>query len=221
MSAAKYVYGCTLTSGSFSAASVFSLPHLIASTLTRDTRLGSAAKIDALVKINVKTLIAKGIANNISGNDSVDTRTVAAIVDSQKPRNATGEDQDSIRVFAMPPGCYAQEATFVERENPRDEDDGYLISYVFDEAQLGADGYPREDAKSELWIIDAWDMKTVVSKILLPQRGQSFARLRLEVTLTSSDSAVRTSWQVLHEGTDRRTATFRRGEKAKRCRRRG
>lgn len=102
----------------------------------------------------------------------------------------------------MPPGWYAQEPTFVERENPRDEDDGYLISYVFDEAQLGVDGYPREDARSELWIIDAWDMSTIVSKILLPQRGQFFVLCRLNMILIQCDSAVWTSWEVLYERTD-------------------
>lgn len=120
----------------------------------------------------MKTLIALGIDQKISGNDSVDERTVAEVIASQQPRTATGEDRESIRIFAMPSGWYAQEATFVERENPRDEDDGFLITYVFDEAQLDVDGYPRADAKSELWIIDAWDMSTVVSKILLPQRGE-------------------------------------------------
>ena len=146
-----------------------------AHVLTSQDRLGSAAKIDALVKIDVKILIAKGIADKISGNDSVDKRTVASIVATQQPRTSAGEDEESIRVFAMPPGWYAQEPTFVEKENPRDEDDGFLITYVFDEAQLDKDGYPREDARSELWIIDAWDMSTVVSKIMLPQRGQFLA----------------------------------------------
>ena len=50
------------------------------------------------------------------------------------------------------------------------EDDGWLLTYVFDESQLDEDGECRTDAHSELWIIDAREMKTVVAKVVLPQR---------------------------------------------------
>lgn len=57
---------------------------------------------------------------------------------------------------------------------------------MFDESQLDTDGHATEDARSELWIIDARDMATVVAKVLLPQRvpygfhGHWFRRQELE-----------------------------------------
>ncbi|KAK3061902.1 hypothetical protein LTR53_019604, partial [Teratosphaeriaceae sp. CCFEE 6253] len=57
-----------------------------------------------------------------------------------------------------------------------EEDNGYLLFYAFDESQLDADGeVPADDsaerrARSELWILDARDMQTVVAKVQLPQR---------------------------------------------------
>lgn len=146
MSAAKYIYGCSVSDSSFGAA------------------LGRAVKIDSLVKINVECLIQRGIHNppqQIKG--CVDTRTVAQVLASQDPT-------DPIQVFKMPPGWYAQEPRFVPRANGSSEDDGYLVSYVFDESQLGPDGECVEDAKSELWIVDAKGMKDVLVRVHLPQR---------------------------------------------------
>ncbi|KAL9117768.1 MAG: hypothetical protein Q9187_005690, partial [Circinaria calcarea] len=146
MSAAKYIYGCSVSDSSFGAA------------------LGRAVKIDSLVKINVEYLIQRGIRNppqQIKG--CVDTRTVAQVLASQDPT-------DPIQVFKMPPGWYAQEPRFVPRANGSSEDDGYLLSYVFDESQLGPDGECVEEAKSELWIMDAKGMKDVLARVHLPQR---------------------------------------------------
>lgn len=76
----------------------------------------------------------------------------------------------------MPPGWYAQEPRFVPRHHSTSEDDGYLLTYAFNEAQLDSEGEvlldadPEIRARSELWIIDAKDMKTVVGKVHLPQR---------------------------------------------------
>lgn len=145
MKAAKYAYGCS-TSESFGSA------------------LGKASKIDYLVKLDVKRLIARGEANppeTIRG--CVDMRTVDEIMASKDP-------EDPIKLFKLPPGCFAQEPRFVPRQDGKSEDDGYLITYVFNEAQLDAMGTCPPGSKSELWILDARDMKTVAARIQLPQR---------------------------------------------------
>jgi len=100
MSKTRYVYGCTMKSGSF------------------DERLGGAAKVDCLVKINVEDLIAKGVAQGNGIDDPVDKRTTAEIM---------ADPPGPIEVFACPDGWYAQETRFVPRSD--DEDDGYLLTY--------------------------------------------------------------------------------------------
>lgn len=145
MQESRYVFGCT-TSESFTVA------------------LGKAAKIDYLSKMDARTLIARGMANppqDVKG--CVDTRTVRQVLESDDP-------DDAIQLFAMPRGVYAQEPRFVPRADPASEDDGWLLTYVFDESQLDEQGHCRPDAKSELWVIDAKNMKDVVAKIQLPQR---------------------------------------------------
>lgn len=146
MSAAKYIYGCSVAGATFGAA------------------LGRAVKINSLVKIDVETLIAKGMKSppaQITG--CVDKRNMAEILASKDP-------EDPMKVFKMPEGWYAQEPRFVPRDHGSSEDDGWLLSYVFDEAQLDSTGECPVSAKSELWIIDAKNMKDVVAKVYLPQR---------------------------------------------------
>ncbi|KAG6355287.1 hypothetical protein INS49_003248 [Diaporthe citri] len=148
MTEARYVYGCSTGSASYTVA------------------LGKAAKIDYLAKIDVKTLIERGVQQPpqpIKG--CVDTRTVAEIRESCDPN-------DPIKLFEMPDGWFAQEPRFVPRRESerKSEDDGWLLTYVFDESQLGPDGECDEDAVSELWIIDAKTMKDVVARVKLPQR---------------------------------------------------
>lgn len=146
MSAAKYVYGCSMSGSTFGAA------------------LGRAVKINALVKIDAETLIAKGRRrppSQITG--CVDERTIEEICTS-------GRASDPIKVFKMPEGWYAQEPRFIPRDNSEGEDDGWLLSYVFDESQLSVDGECKSDAKSELWIIDANNMHDIIARIHLPQR---------------------------------------------------
>jgi carotenoid cleavage dioxygenase-like enzyme len=147
MSAAKYIYGCSSSIPSFSVA------------------LGLNFKIDCLVKMNVQALIANGMADpNLEPvTGCVDHRTVEEVLSS------TTVD-DPIQVFKLPQHHYAQECRFVAKASSQGEDDGYLITYVFDESQLDASGECPADAKSEMWIIDAKDMQTVVGKIMLPQR---------------------------------------------------
>ncbi|KAI9819259.1 MAG: hypothetical protein M1827_007415 [Pycnora praestabilis] len=146
MSSAKYIYGCSVSDSTFGAA------------------LGRAVKIDSLVKLDVQTLIQQGIRNpptQITG--CVDNRDVSTVLSSTDPN-------DPIRVFQMPQGWCAQESHFVPRENGDSEDDGWLLSYVFDEAQLDNEGECLPDAKSQLWIIDAKNMTDVVTRVHLPQR---------------------------------------------------
>ena len=146
MYAAKYIYGCSVSGTSFGAA------------------LGRAVKINSLVKMDVETLIEKGICDapqQVTG--CVDTRNMPEVLASQDPL-------DPIKVFKMPEGWYAQESRFVPRANGSSEDDGWILSYVFDESQLLEDGECRSDAKSELWIIDAKNMTDVVARVHLPQR---------------------------------------------------
>ena len=147
MANAKYVYGCSISSGSFGAA------------------LGRAVKIDCLVKIDAETLIKLGKKDEslrpVSG--CFDTRSVDEVLRSNRP-------DDPIQVFQLPHGHYAQESRFVPRAHAKTEDDGFLLSYVFNESQLDENGECRPDARSELWIVDAKDMKTVIGKVVLPQR---------------------------------------------------
>ena len=154
MKAARYVYGCSTTTGSFTAA------------------LGRAVKIDMLVKFDAQTLISRGLENPplaISG--CVDSRTIKDFAAINTP-NPT----DPIQVFFMPEGWFAQEPRFVPRkasENSQcelEEDDGYLLFYAFDESQMDKDGECPPDAVSELWVMDAKNFRDVVARVKLPQR---------------------------------------------------
>ncbi|CZR48042.1 uncharacterized protein FPRO_12652 [Fusarium proliferatum ET1] len=121
-------------------------------------------KIGSIVKFNVQMLITEGIANPpVAVSGYVDDRTIGEILASQ-------DSDDSIQIFPMPYGWYAQECTFVPREGGISEDDGWLLTYVFDESQLDALGHAPDSARSELWAIDAKSMKEVVMKVRLPQR---------------------------------------------------
>lgn len=174
----RYAYGCSVKHGNFDAA------------------LGGAAKIDCLVKANVDKLVRRGIERSEmwakegveeDAESPVDARTISQVLAEQTSRaacengrNGDGEGDVEIRIFELPPNHYAQEASFVPREDPRGEDDGYLVFYVFDESQLDpVTRQPREDAKSELWVLDAWNMDDVVARILLPQRGTGFSHWRV------------------------------------------
>lgn len=146
MSAAQYIYGCSVSGSSFGAA------------------LGRAVKIDSLVKIDALELISRGLKTPptpIVG--CVDIRSVPEILNSLDPN-------DPIKIFKLPPNVYAQESRFVPRKNGTSEDDGWVLSYIFDESQLDQFGDVKAGASSELWIIDAKEMKEVICKVQLPQR---------------------------------------------------
>lgn len=155
MSEARYIYGCSTTTTDFGSA------------------LGKATKIDALVKIDAKSLIERGRENpprSVTG--VVDDRTMAQILADANSSTET----DTVQVFTLPQGWYAQEPRFVPANSSAAEDDGYLLFYAFDENQLTSSGDvppdsdPLGKAKSELWILNAKDMKTVVGRVQLPQR---------------------------------------------------
>jgi carotenoid cleavage dioxygenase-like enzyme len=151
MNAARYIYGCSTSATNFGSA------------------LGKATKIDVVVKIDAATLIRRGRANpprSVSG--IVDNRSMVQVLEST---DAT----DPVRAFQMPEGWYAQEPRFIPAASRRCEDDGFLVFYAFDEEQLDEAGdvpadEAADNAKSELWIINAMDMRTIVARVLLPQR---------------------------------------------------
>ncbi len=166
MQDASFIYGTSTRNGAFNA------------------KLNLAAKIDCLVKVNVKNLIRKGRkaieAGTMRKGESVDERTVEQILAQQAARkaaaDASGKEEetngDDISIFAMPSGWYAQEATFVPRANGQSEDDGFLVFYAFDE-NTGLDTLTNSvwpGATSELWVVDARTMRRVVTRVQLPQR---------------------------------------------------
>ncbi|KAI1006275.1 hypothetical protein K3495_g1951 [Podosphaera aphanis] len=146
MSEARYIYGCSVSDNSFGAA------------------LGRSVKVDCLVKIDCINLIERAkLSPPVSITGCIDRRSVAEILSSS-------DIDDPIKIFRLPQGFYAQEPRFVRRKDGKSEDDGWILSYVFDESQLDQIGNAKPTAKSELWIIDAKGMKEVVCKVYLPQR---------------------------------------------------
>ncbi|KAL1612014.1 hypothetical protein SLS60_000237 [Paraconiothyrium brasiliense] len=146
MSSAHYIYGCSTSNASFGAA------------------LGKATKINVIVKMDVATLLARAKAappESVTG--CVDTRSVQEVIFTTDP-------QDPIQAFKLPSHHFAQEARFVPRQSATSEDDGFLLFYVFDETQLDEIGKCKPDATSDLWVLDARDMRTVICKIHLPTR---------------------------------------------------
>lgn len=159
----QFVYGCSMREGSF------------------DAGMGrNSAKIDCLVKMDVKSLVRKGRAgqnkqdeglSTFQHGEAVDNREVTEILESQREGQSGQED---IKVFSLPPGHYAQESTFLPRANPKSEDDGFLLFFVFDESSPAnldpVTGHCLPGATSELWILDARDMQTIVARVKLPKR---------------------------------------------------
>ncbi|KAK0548094.1 hypothetical protein OC846_004613 [Tilletia horrida] len=162
MQSADYIYGTSTRASGFD---------------SRLQKVGTgAAKIDCLVKVHASELIARGLAQRRRASTkrakttAVDTRSVSEIL-LQQEQSVDGVS-GPIQIFPMPIGWYAQEATFVPRNNARSEDDGFLLFYAFDEITglEPSTGRCLPNAKSELWILDARDMRTLVCRIGLPQR---------------------------------------------------
>lgn len=153
----RYVYGCTLREGQF------------------DSAL-EGAKIDCIVKMNAQSLREKGMQLSAEGKlarfDDVDKRSVQDILETQR-RGVIDED---IQIFDLPKGIHGQEPVFVPKADAQSEDDGYLIFYAYDEAQLCANGDAPDDSSSQLYIIDAARMAAadssdaIVAVIDLPSR---------------------------------------------------
>ncbi|KAF2856544.1 carotenoid oxygenase [Plenodomus tracheiphilus IPT5] len=155
MEFARYVYGCSTSVESFGAA------------------LGKATKIDVLVRMDVKALLAQAAKiqpGAVTG--CIDSRTMDQILDSKDPK-------DPIKAFRLPPHHYAQEARFIPEQSSRKcsadqldacEGNGFLLFYVFDESQLDEAGQCKPDAKSEMWVLDANTMERVVCRVKLPTR---------------------------------------------------
>lgn len=153
----QFVYGCTLRSGCF------------------DSAL-EGAKIDCIVKINAEALRLKGIAMAQTGQierfGEVDKRSVAEILAGQK----AGNTDNYIQIFDLPSDVHGQEPVFVPRENPLSEDDGYLVFYAYDEAQLLPNGDAPDTSFSQMYIIDALQMgssesaSAIVGIVQLPAR---------------------------------------------------
>ncbi|CAF3459128.1 unnamed protein product [Fusarium graminearum] len=146
MQDARYIYGCSTSTSCFGIA------------------LGRADKVDLLVKMDAKILIERGKKMNtrpVTG--CVDRRSAREILDSQ-------DEKDPIKIFRLPPRHFAQEPRFVPRAGATEEDSGYLLFYVFDESQILPNGDCPSSSASELWILDAQNMRDVVAKVRLPQR---------------------------------------------------
>jgi carotenoid cleavage dioxygenase-like enzyme len=168
---ARYVYGC----------STRSCPTP-SSSASFGTALGRTAKIDLLVKVDVAALLARGSSatTNSSSKTCIDPRSGEEILALREQNKESSEaDNDAIKCFAMPPNWFAQEAFFVPSNTTTDEaeDSGHLLFYAFDESQLPTpsspwqlDTTPPPSAVSELWILDARNMRDVVCRIKLPQR---------------------------------------------------
>lgn len=164
----RFIYGCSMRQGTF------------------DAGMGrNSAKIDCLVKMDAQHLVAKGRRLADSGKllkgQAVDERSMLEILEGQE--NAAGKDdnhgasEDPIKAFPLPAGWFAQEPTFIPRSplrgnEPQAEDDGYLVFYAFDESThlCPKSGEALPTAYSELWIVDARDMATVVARVALPAR---------------------------------------------------
>ena len=147
MGPARYVYGC-------------GFPNNFSPGLSWTN------KVHALLKFDVLTLVERGQANPPTSSGTggfVDTRTVTEVFAQDLP-------DDPIQVFLMPANYYAQEPRFVPRKIGADEDDGWLLFYVYDEGQLHVDGSAPALSRSELWILDARNMRQVVTRVILPQR---------------------------------------------------
>ncbi|KAF8581048.1 carotenoid oxygenase [Ramaria rubella] len=101
-----------------------------------DAALG-AAKINCLARYQL----------SICHGGVVDSRQVVEIL-------ASTDEVNPIEIFEMPRGWYAQECSFVSKQEAKSEANSYLLAYVFDETP--------NCARSELCILNADTMNEVI-----------------------------------------------------------
>ncbi|KAF1808909.1 retinal pigment epithelial membrane protein [Eremomyces bilateralis CBS 781.70] len=145
MQNARFVYGCSSRSTQVNSAD------------------GSLVKIDIITKMHAGELVRRGRESSPRTRRPVDTRLVGDV------SLTDGNDNSHVQLFALPPGIYAGEPRFVP-DGGANEDRGHLLFFTFDEEQLLPTGDAPRGAASELWILDATEMKDVVAKIQLVQR---------------------------------------------------
>lgn len=90
---------------------------------TFNTALKGGAKVEMLVKVDVKYLIKRGIEHGNAAGEYVDGRTAIQLCENQEEGNG-----GAVQVFRFPAHYFAQEASFVPRSHPKSEDDGYLLT---------------------------------------------------------------------------------------------
>ena len=119
-------------------------------------------KIDSLVKMNVEELVRQGILSlrkcqGLCG--FTDRRLGACLPRSQGPYSS----------FNNAAWLLCARVTIHSEKGDENEDNGWLLTFVFDESQLDVPGECGAWARSELWMIELRNMKDVVAKIHLPQ----------------------------------------------------
>ncbi|KAF8328689.1 carotenoid oxygenase [Cantharellus anzutake] len=165
MGGARYVYGCGF------------LPDAAQGSDGYERK----SNANYIVKMDLHRLVEDGLKRELKDGDLVDQRGLEEVIadgsleeDGVTP--GAGGVKDAVKVFRMPKGWRCGEPTFVPRTKSSgdevEEDEGWLLTFVFDEGKYWEKGsvMPCADARSELWIIDAEGMKDIVARIILPTR---------------------------------------------------
>ncbi|KAI6961369.1 carotenoid oxygenase, partial [Hortaea werneckii] len=185
MHAARYVYGCSTSTTNFGSA------------LGKATKIDVLVKMDAQTLVargvanpprSVSACVDTRTMAQVLASSSSPSSSSSSSSSPGSPPPANEQEDKTIQAFRLPDGWFAQEPRFVpasssptssSSSSSDEEDDGYLLFYAFHEspAQLDPhtgscppDSDPLRRAKSELWILNAKDMKTVVARVFLPQR---------------------------------------------------
>ncbi|GAB1727172.1 hypothetical protein NU195Hw_g8087t1 [Hortaea werneckii] len=185
MHAARYVYGCSTSTTNFGSA------------LGKATKIDVLVKMDARTLIergvrNPPRSVTGAVDTRTMAQVLASSSSSSSPGSGSPPGEREEQEDKTIQAFRLPDGWFAQEPRFVpasptsssssssdNADSEDEEDAGYLLFYTFHEspAQLDPvtnscppDTDPLRRAKSELWILDAKDMSTVVARVLLPQR---------------------------------------------------
>ncbi|KAI6837247.1 carotenoid oxygenase, partial [Hortaea werneckii] len=191
MHAARYVYGCSTSTTNFGSAlgkatKIDVLVKMDAQTLVARGVANPPRSVSGCV--DTRTMAQVLASSSSSSSPSSSSSSPASSDEPGSPPPASGgeeEEDKTIQAFRLPDGWFAQEPRFVpastssSSDDDDEEDAGYLLFYAFHEspAQLDPvtgscppDSDPLRRAKSELWILNARDMRTVVARVYLPQR---------------------------------------------------